>query len=292
MPGGAAAHSYGWVFNEVAHDYERYRPAYPDELVDRVCQTAVLEPGSRILEIGCGTGQLTRSLLARGLRVTAVEPGEELIERARTSLDGLGAVRFLNVRFEDAQIRSGRFAAAFSASAMHWIDPDVSWRRAADALVDGGTLALLSYFGLEHAHSFGDQRALRAALGEIAPDLLAEWPTYRELDPMHAGVAQRSSNISEAWAWLGGYEIAREHAAGLFERVQFAALPMLVEHSAEELNALLGTMSFWSRLSPGQRAALARSIVALERQLDRPIRSSVAACLLTGQRRPRTSSRS
>ena len=42
-----------------------------------------LGPGAPVLEIGCGTGQLTRSLLARGLRVTAVEPGERLIARAR-----------------------------------------------------------------------------------------------------------------------------------------------------------------------------------------------------------------
>ena len=40
-------------------------------------------PGAAVLEIGCGTGQLTRSLLARGLRVTAVEPGRQLVARAR-----------------------------------------------------------------------------------------------------------------------------------------------------------------------------------------------------------------
>ena len=100
---------------------------------------------------------LTRSLLARGLRVTAVEPGRRLVARARDQLDGLGDVRFVNARLEDALLPADRYSAVFSASAIHWIDPDVSWRKAADALVEGGSLALVSYFGLDNPRSAGDR---------------------------------------------------------------------------------------------------------------------------------------
>jgi len=72
---------HGAVFNRVAAEYQRSRPAYPEELVERACELAGLRRGDHVLEIGCGTGQLTRSLVARGLRVTAVEPGDQLIER-------------------------------------------------------------------------------------------------------------------------------------------------------------------------------------------------------------------
>ncbi|MBV9195308.1 MAG: methyltransferase domain-containing protein [Solirubrobacterales bacterium] len=287
IPNEANARSYGTVFNEVAGEYDRHRPGYPDALIDQASDVAGIGPGVPVLEIGCGTGQLTRSLLTRGLRVTAVESGDELIARARGQLHGLGEVEFVNARVEDASLPHARYQAVFLASAIHWLDPDLSWHRAADALADGGTLALVSYFGLEEARSSQDQKALRAAMARIAPELAAAWPAYRDLDGMLAGVAARRANVSEVWAWLGRYDIARGYAESLFEDTHVAAVPMLLEHTGEELNALLGTMSFWKRLSPRQRGALAAENHALHQRLARPIRSSTIACLVTARRAPR-----
>ena len=287
MSTGADARSYGTVFNEVAGEYDRHRPSYPDALIDQACEVAGIGPGAPVLEIGCGTGQLTRPLLDRGLRVTAVEPGDQMIARARGRLQGAGDVQFVNAPLEDASLPRAHYPAVFSASAIHWIDPDVSWRKAADALVDGGTLGLVSYFGLQEPRSTHDQQALRAAIARIAPDIAAAWPTYRDLDGTLVGVAARRGNVSDVWGWLGSYDLARRHAAYLFEEAQLAAVPMLLEHTAEELNALLGTMSFWKRLSPRQRDALAIENHALHQRLGRPIRSSTVACLVTARRAPR-----
>lgn len=286
MPNAANTRSYGTVFDQIADEYDRHRPAYPDALIDQAC--AGVEPGAPVLEIGCGTGQLTRSLLARGLRVTAVEPGDHLIARARDQLQDLGDVQFVNARLEDVSLPHAHYGAVFCASAIHWVHPDVSWRKAADALVDGGTLALISYFGLEEPRSAHDQRALRAAMAKIAPELAAAWPTYRDLKGTLAGVAARRDNVSEIWGWLGGYDVGRSYGAPRFDDAQIAAVPMLLEHAAEELTGLLGTMSFWTRLSPSQRHALAAENYALHQRLGRPIRSSTIACLVTARRASRT----
>jgi SAM-dependent methyltransferase len=288
MPRAAEAGRYGEVFNEVAEEYDRHRSTYPDALIDRACEVGGLGPGATVLEIGCGTGQLTRSLLARGLRVTAIEPGERLIARARDQLGNAGEVEFVNRRLEDASLPHAHYAAAFSGSAIHWVDPDVSWRTTADALVDGGTLALVSYFGLEEPRSAGDQQALRAAIARVAPGLAVDWPTYRDLDGTLRGVDERRGNVSEVWAWLGGYELAWGYAADLFDDTQVTAVPTPLEHTAEELNALLGTMSFSARLSPRQRDALRAENHALHQRLGRPIRSSTVACLVTARRVQRT----
>jgi SAM-dependent methyltransferase len=284
MPDGTLKRSYGTVFNRVAASYDRHRPTYPEELIDCACEVAGLAPGDEVLEIGCGTGQLTRSLLARGLRVTAIEPGDQLAALAQHNLAGSGDVHFLNTRLEDAPLPRERFSAVFSASAIHWVDPDVSWQRAADVLVPGGTLALIQYFGMHDQHSAEDQQALLHAVSAIAPEIAAGWPSYRDLETTLAGVYERRENISEVWSWLGSYDLARADAAGLFDDAQIAALPTPIEHTAEELNSLLGTMSFWSRLSLAQRTALQHENRALHERLGRPIRSSALACLVTARR--------
>ena len=285
VPDGTLLRSYGKVFNQVAAEYDQHRPTYPEQLIDLACQVAGLERGDQVLEIGCGTGQLTRSLLARGLRVTAIEPGAQLAGLAQQRLQGTGELELVNARFEDARPPHEHFRAVFSASAIHWIDPDVGWQRAADALMPDGTLTLIQYFGLHEPRSADDQQALLNAMTAIAPEIAASGPHYRDLETTLAGVRERRENISEVWAWLGSYEVARDYAAHLFDDAQIAAAPTLMEHTAAELNALLGTMSLWSRLSPEQREATESANRTLYEQLERPIRSSVVACLVTAPRR-------
>jgi len=237
-----------------------------------------------VLEIGCGSGQLTRSLVTRGLHVTALEPGKNLIALARQNLEGAGAAEFINARFEDAPCPHEHFRAVFSASALHWVDPEVSWRKIADVLVPGGTLALISYFGLEEQRSKHDQEAVLAALRKVAPDIAADWPAYRDLDATLAGVKQRRENVSQVWAWLGSYDLAQDGASRLFSDVQVAVVPRLIEQTADELNAVIHTMSFYARLSPDQRQALEHENAAIYERLGRPIRASTVTVLVTAQR--------
>jgi SAM-dependent methyltransferase len=281
---GSTARRYGKVFDEIAAEYDRHRPAYPDELIDQACRVAGIWSGDHVLEVGCGSGQLTRGLAARGLHVTALEPGKSLVALARQNLEGAGEVEFVNARFEDALLPRQQFAAVFSASAFHWVDPKVSWQRAADVLVPGGTLALVQYFGLEEPRTKPDQEAALAAIRKIAPDIAAHWPAYRDLDATLAGMEQRRGNISQVWAWLGSYDVGQDYVGRLFGDVQVAVMPKLIEHTPDQLTALLRTMSFYARLSPGQRQALEREYETIYERLGRPIRASTVAALVTASR--------
>jgi hypothetical protein len=78
--------------------------------------------------------------------------------------------------------------------------------------------------------------------------------------------------------------VAQDHAGRLFSDVQLAVAPRLIEHSADELNAVVRTMSFYARLSPGQRQALEQETAAIYQRLGRPIRASTVATLVTAQR--------
>lgn len=281
----SAARQYGRVFDRIAVDYDRGRPAYPDELVDRACSVAGLGRGDRVLEVGCGSGQLTRALLARGLRVTAVEPGEQLLALARRNVAGLGEVEYVGSRLEDCELAAGSFAAVFSASAFHWVDPEVSWQRVARLLGPGGTLALVQYCGLREPSSAHDLELLMAALARIAPEVAAGWPVYRDLDGIEAGVAARRENVSAVWAWIASQDVSCMDARRLFCDVQLACVPSVLSQTADELNAMVRTLSFYARLSIQQRLALEREHVIVSEQLGRPIRSGMVAVLVTARRR-------
>ena len=280
----ASTRHFGKVFDEIAIDYHRHRPGYPDKLIDYACEIAGLESGDRVLELGCGSGQLTRALVARGFRVTALEPGEQLIALAKQNAKGPGIAEFVHAKFEAAVLPKGHYKAVFSASAFHWIDPDVSWQKAAELLIPGGIFALISYFGLSEQRTSSDLDLLLAALKKIAPKVAAKWPRYYELDEILNGVKARQENISEVWAWLGNYDLARNYAGNLFKDTQIATVPNVIEQTADELIALLRTISIYGSLSDQQRNDLEYEYRHIHKKLGRPIRSRTVTVLLTAKR--------
>jgi SAM-dependent methyltransferase len=133
----------GRVFNEVPELYDRVRPTYPDELFADLAAITGLDSRSSVLEVGCGTGQATRALAARGYAVTAVEPGAGMAALARQRLAAFPDVTFENSAFEEWDDRGRRFDVLVAASSWHWVDPSVGWPRAHDVLRPGGWLALI-----------------------------------------------------------------------------------------------------------------------------------------------------
>ncbi len=133
------------TFDEVPALYHRMRPRYPDDLFDIVRGLPDLAAGSRVLEIGAGTGIATRPLLERGFDVTALEPGAALADVARAELAGYPHVRSIETRFEDWPVPADPFDVVFSATAFHWIDRRIRVDKAAAALRAGGYLAIASY---------------------------------------------------------------------------------------------------------------------------------------------------
>lgn len=133
----------GRVFDEVAELYDRVRPGYPDELFNDLVAITGLGDRSNVLEVGCGSGQATRSLVALGCSVTAVEPGRAMAAVARQRLAGSPNVEVEESTFEEWDDRGRRFAALVAASSWHWVDPAIGWRRAHDVLRADGWLALL-----------------------------------------------------------------------------------------------------------------------------------------------------
>lgn len=128
----------------MAERYAATRPGYPPELAAFVAATASVAAGDPVLEVGCGTGQLTSSLVPFGFALTAIDLGASLIAVARERGD-CGGVSFAVTSFEELDAEPGSFALVISGAAFHWIDPDVRFRKAARLLRPGGWLAVAGY---------------------------------------------------------------------------------------------------------------------------------------------------
>jgi ubiquinone/menaquinone biosynthesis C-methylase UbiE len=130
------------LFDGVAPRYDQYRLGYPDEIVEFVVATAALGANSAVLEVGCGTGQLTGELAAFGFDLTAIDLGAAMVAAAERRVAD-PAVSFQAVPFEDFTAADGSFDLIVSATAFHWIDPEVRFGKPARLLRPGGWLALL-----------------------------------------------------------------------------------------------------------------------------------------------------
>jgi SAM-dependent methyltransferase len=127
-------------FETVAADYERHRPGYPEEALRWAAQQVGIEPGARVLDVGAGTGKLTRGLVALGLDVVAVEPGGPMLEQLRAAVPEAEA---LSGAAESIPLPGASVHAAFAGQAFHWFDRERAVPELHRVIRGGGGLALL-----------------------------------------------------------------------------------------------------------------------------------------------------
>ncbi|WP_055589019.1 class I SAM-dependent methyltransferase [Streptacidiphilus griseoplanus] len=123
-------------FDAAADAYERGRPPYPGEAVTWLLDGA----GPRVLDLGAGTGKLTRQLTARGLDVTAVEPSAGMRGQLAAAVP---QARVLEGTAEAIPVPGSSVDAVLVAQAWHWVDTRRAVPEAARVLAPGGTLGLL-----------------------------------------------------------------------------------------------------------------------------------------------------
>src|SRR3954467_6632655 len=80
-------------FESVAAEYERHRPEYPEEALRWAAEQLELLPHARVLDVGAGTGKLTRGLVALGFEVVAVEPGAPMLAQLRVVVPAAARAR-------------------------------------------------------------------------------------------------------------------------------------------------------------------------------------------------------
>ena len=242
---GTGAAGLGRVFNEVPELYDRTRPGYPDALFADLAEVTGLGERSRVLEVGCGTGQATRPLAALGCQVTAVEPGDGMAALARRRLAAFGNVSVESSAFEDWDDRGRRFDVLLAASSWHWVDQAAGWPRARGVLRPGGWMALLGHVTVRTP-------------GE--PDMYAETADLHERfapgDPSwgHPPLEEEVRAGSEGW----GPAVA--DPGGLFGPAAARWYPGVLWFDGAGFADYLRTLSIYRKLGPGFREPLLDAI--------------------------------
>jgi SAM-dependent methyltransferase len=227
------------TFENAAAMYDSARPGYPPKLFDDLVDIAGLEPGARLLEVGCATGKATRPLLERGFSVVCVELGAQLAERARSNLAGMQLEVHI-APFERWDGRAESFDLVYAATAWHWIDPRARYRKAHALLRPGGHLA---FWRAEHAFPvgfdpfFAEIQEVYDAIGESHP---GEWPP-----PTPEEAADDVDEIK---------------ASGLFGHVRVRRYVWETRYTAHEYIALLNTFSGHMAMDDEKRDYLYREI--------------------------------
>ena len=123
-------------FGSAAEAYERGRPGYPPEAVGWLAERLALGPGKTVVDLGAGTGKLSRLLAETGARVIAVEPVDEM--RALIEVEALAGIA------EAIPLPDASADAVTVAQAFHWFRPEEALAEIRRILRPGGALALVA----------------------------------------------------------------------------------------------------------------------------------------------------
>lgn len=223
-------------FDTTARLYDRFRPGYPEPLLDDLVRLSGIPEGGRILEIGPGTGQATLPLARRGFSILGIERGASMTRLCRRNLREFPSVEICNTAFEDWKPEPESFDMTFSATAFHWIRPRVAFTRCARALKPGGSLALVWNFLDTPDNDF--YNGLRAIYRRVAPRMRPSLPPETRIE------RQRKKIVS----------------SGLFGPVTVLRYPWQGEYTADRYVGLLKTMSDHAILPPQTKRQVFREI--------------------------------
>jgi SAM-dependent methyltransferase len=127
-------------FGRAARSYERSRPDYPAEAIDRLIQELEIDRRCAVLDLGAGTGKLTRMLVQTGATITALEPVEPMW---RALADGVPEARTLGATAEAIPAADASFDAVVCGQAFHWFDGHRALAEVHRVLRPHGRFALL-----------------------------------------------------------------------------------------------------------------------------------------------------
>lgn len=252
------------LFDAIAEDYDAVRPGYPTALVEDIIARSALPPGGRVLEIGSGTGQATLPFARRGYAMLCLDLGEQMTAVAARKCRHFPQVEFQVRAFEEWPVEREGFDLVISATAFHWLAPEVSYPRVAAALKPTGALAV---FYNAHPLPF---TGFFAAVQQLYRAVVPQWPPVAE-DALTQRLRREETQFNQT---------------GLFEPVQVRRYEWSETQTRDQHLRLLNTYSDHRSLGEKQRQELlARIGDLIDRDFGGVIERPYTSVLLLARKR-------
>ena len=243
-------------FDEAALEYDEARPSYPDQLIQDVIDLSRIPKRGSILEIGCGTGQATIQFARRGYTMLCLDIGKRLTLIAKKKCQNYPLARIINTSFEKWKPAIAAFDLLISATAFHWIPPEIGYPKAAQVLKQSGYIALFwNTHPTPYTGFFEDVQMIYAG---FSPELLRQAKS-----PTEIMVQEQEKQLQQS---------------GLFETVQVKNYSWSKTYTTEEYLRLLDTFSDHGMLEAERRNQLYAEIGKLldtkyDGKVERPYQS-------------------
>lgn len=126
-------------YSELIHDYDYARPGYKKEIYTQICQFANLDKEAQVLEVGAGTGQATDFFIDE-YHLDLLEVSDAQVNYLKKKYAGRRG--FVHKEYFEEYETERKYDLIYSATAFHWVNPEVGYVKTRNLLKDGGTLAL------------------------------------------------------------------------------------------------------------------------------------------------------
>lgn len=130
-------------FSSKVANYIKYRPSYPQQIIEQIMNITDLCPAAKIADIGAGTGIFTQLLLENNFSVTAIEPNRYMLAAAKENLSVYPFFTYLNNKAEDTGLTSQSLDLIVAAQSFHWFNNDTTKQEFRRILKTNGYLALI-----------------------------------------------------------------------------------------------------------------------------------------------------